>query len=129
MMIDAAIASRTASVAVTGESGPVFGSLPFAVAWHGWKVSQHREPGGALHQSPDRGTPKSDDQVTFPVAWHCPVVGLGGALADHDLGADELAAPLPGPCPGDPATLARFAHTPPTPVLTHPCLAHRPPGR
>ena len=36
-----------------------------------------------------------------PVAWHCPVVGLGGALADHDLGADELAAPLPGPCPRD----------------------------
>ena len=66
VMIDAAMASRTASVAVAGESGPVFGSLPFAVAWHGWKVSQHREPGGALHQSPDRGTPKSDDQVHLP---------------------------------------------------------------
>ena len=76
--------------------------LLFSVAWHGWEMQQHREPGGALNQRPDRGTPKSDDQVTFPVSWHCPVVGLGGALADHDLGADEGAAPLPGPCPRDP---------------------------
>ena len=87
MVIDAAMASRTASVAVAGESGPVVDPLPFAVAWHGWKVSQHREPGGPLNQRPDRGTPKSDDQVTFPVSWHCPVVGLGGALADEDLGS------------------------------------------
>ena len=40
-------------------------------------------------------------QVAFPVSWHCPVVGFGGALADHDLGADEGAAPLPGPCSWD----------------------------
>ena len=32
-------------------------------------------------------------QVTFPVAWHCPVVGFGGALGDHALGADELVGP------------------------------------
>ena len=87
--------------AVTGEGGPVVDPLLFSVAWHGWEVFQHREPGGALHKCPDRGAPKSGDQVTFPVAWHCPVVGLGGALADHDLGADEGAAPLLGPGPGD----------------------------
>ena len=40
-------------------------------------------------------------QVAFPVSWHCPVVGLGGALADHDLRVDELAALLPGPGPRD----------------------------
>ena len=98
--------------AVAGEGGSVFDSLPFAVAWHGWEVSQHREPGGAFHQCSDRGAVESEDQVTFPVSWHCPVVGLGGALGDHDLGADELAAPLPGPCSRDPAALARFADTP-----------------
>ena len=32
--------------------------LPFAVAWHGWEVQQHREPGGALHQCSEN----SDDQ-------------------------------------------------------------------
>ena len=88
--------------AVAGERGPVVDPLPFAVAWHGWKVQQHREPGGPLHQRPDRGTPKSDDQVTFPVAWHCPVVGLGGALGDHDLGSNERLASPPGSCPRDP---------------------------
>ena len=88
--------------AMAGESGTVFDPLPFAVAWHGWEVQQHREPGGALHKRPDRGTPKSGDQVTFPVAWHCPVVRLGRTFADHDLGADELAAPLPSPGPRNP---------------------------
>ena len=124
-MIDAVMASRTVSMAVAGESGTVFGLLLFAVAWHGWEVSQHREPGGPLHQRSDRRTVQSEDQVAFPVSWHCPVVGLGGALADHDLGADELVAPLPGPCPRDPAALARFAHTPPTRVGAHLDLARR----
>ena len=76
--------------------------LPFAVASHGWEVQQHREPGRALNQRPDRGTPHSQDEVTFPVAWHRPVVSLGRALGDHDLGADELAAPLAGPLSGNP---------------------------
>ena len=97
--------------AVTGESGPVFDPLPFAVAWHGWEVSQHREPGGAFNKCSDRGAPKSGDQVTFPVSWHCPVVGLGGALGDHDLGSNEL-APAAGSGPWGLATLARFADTP-----------------
>ena len=110
---------------MAGEGGSVFGSLPFAVAWHGWEVSQHREPGGPLNKRPDRRTPKSQGQVTFPVSWHCSVVGLGGALADHDLGADELLAPLPGPCSWDPAALARFAHTPQVRVGAHPGLARR----
>ena len=64
-------------------------------------------------------------QVTFPVSWHCPVVGFGGALGDHDLGADELVAPLPGPCSWDPAMLARFAHTPRARVGAHLGLARR----
>ena len=52
--------------AVAGEGGPVFGLLPFAVAWHGWKVSQHREPGGAFNKCPDRGTPTSQGSGHLP---------------------------------------------------------------
>ena len=66
VMIDNAIASRTASVAVAGESGPVVDPLPFAVAWHGWEVQEHREPGGALNKRPDRGTPKSQGSGRLP---------------------------------------------------------------
>ena len=102
MAIDAVMASRTASVAVAGKRGPVVDPLLFSVAWHGWEVSQHREPGGPLHQSPDRRTVESQDQVAFPVSWHCPVVGLGGALGDEDLGSNERLASPPGSCPGDP---------------------------
>ena len=65
-MIDAVIASRTASVAVAGESGSVVDPLLFAVAWHGWKVSQHREPGGALYKCPDRGTVQSQGSGHLP---------------------------------------------------------------
>ena len=73
--------------AVTGKRGSVVDPLLFSVAWHGWKVQQHREPRGALNQRPDRGTVQSQDQVAFPVSWHCPVVGLGRTLGDHDLGS------------------------------------------
>ena len=81
--------------AMAGERGPVVDPLLFSVAWHGWEMQQHREPGGALNQRPDRGTPKSQDQVTFPVSWHCPVVGLGGALV-------VVVALVAGPAATDP---------------------------
>ena len=58
--------------------------------------------GGAFNQRPDRGAVQSQDQVALPMSWHCPAVGFGGALADHDLGADEALAPLAGPCPRHP---------------------------
>ena len=88
--------------AVAGKSGPVVDPFPFAVAGHGWQVQQHREPGRALNQRPDRGTPNSEDQVTFPVSWNRPVISLGWSFADHDLRCDELAASLAGPRPRDP---------------------------
>ena len=87
---------------MTGKRGPVVDPLLLAVAWHAGKMQQHREPRGALNKRPDRGTLQSEDQVAFPVAWHCPVVGLGRSLGDHDLGADELLAPPPGSGSGDP---------------------------
>ena len=83
-------------------AGPLWTRFPFPVASHGWKVQQHREPGGSFNKRPDRGAVQSQDQVAFPMSWHCPVVGLGWAFADEDLGADEAAAPLPGSCPRDP---------------------------
>ena len=102
--------------AMTGERGPVVDSLLLAVAWHAGKVQQHREPGRALNKRPDRGTLQSEDQVTFPVSWHCPVVGLGRTLDDHDLGADELAAPPLGPRPGHPQRSPGSQDKPPTRV-------------
>ena len=99
--------------------------LLFSVAWHGWEMQQHREPGGALNQRPDRGTPKSQDQVTFPVSWHCPVVGLGGALADHDLGADERAAPCRVRARGTRKARPVRVDTPQGPVLARLGLAHK----
>ena len=35
--------------AMTGKRGPVVDPLLFSVAWHGWKMQQHRESGGPLH--------------------------------------------------------------------------------
>ena len=86
---------------MTGKRGPVVDSLLLAVSWHAGKVQQHREPRGALNKGPDGGTLQSEDQVAFPVAWHCPVVGLGRSLGDHDLGVDELVAPPLGLGSGD----------------------------
>jgi len=60
-------------------------------------MEQHREPGAALHERADRGTAQPEHQVSFPVARHCPVFGLGRALADQDFGGDELLAPPAGP--------------------------------
>jgi len=74
--------------AVAGKSGPVLGPSDDAVAVLAWQVDQHREPSGALDQRPDRGTFQPDDQVSFPMARHRPVFGLGRALADHHLGRD-----------------------------------------
>ena len=65
-------------------------------------MKQHRKPRGALHQRPDRGAVRAEDEVALPVARNRAIVGLGGTLADHDLLADEaLAAPMHA-CSGDP---------------------------
>ena len=73
-----------------------------AVAVHARQVQQHREPGGALDERADRGAVEPDDEVAFPVAGHGPVVGLGGPLADQDLGGDERSCRAPGARPRHP---------------------------
>ena len=57
------------------------------------------EPGGALDEGPDPGAVQAEDEVAFPVSGNCAVVDLGGPLAEHDLGADEL---LAAPAGADP---------------------------
>ena len=59
---------------------------------HAGQVEQHRESGGAFDQCADRGAVKSDDEVAFPVSRNSSVLGLGGPLADHDVGAYKLLA-------------------------------------
>jgi hypothetical protein len=58
-----------------------------------------RCPGGstALHQRPDPRAIRADDQVALPVAWDRTAVGLGRALADHDVVDQVPARALPGP--------------------------------
>ena len=76
--------------AVPGQRGPVLDARFGAVSVHAWQVQQHREPAGALHKCPDRGTVESEDQIAFPVPRHRSIVGIGGSLADHDLRSHEL---------------------------------------
>ena len=73
--------------AMPGQRGAVLD--PRAAPWSSMRGErqQHRESGRAFHQGPDGGAAQSDDQVTFPVSWHRPVCGFGGALADQDVGA------------------------------------------
>ena len=81
--------------AVPSERWPVLHPGLLAVAFQSWKVEQHREPGGALHEGADRGLVEADDEVAFPVARDRPVICVGGPLGDQDLGGDErLAAAL-----------------------------------
>ena len=97
--------------AMAGQSRAVVRARP-AMALHAGQVEEHREPGGALDERPDRRTVQPKDKVTFPVAGHGSVVCFSRSFADHDLGRDELlAAPLgpgsrhtqrpPGPQTGD----------------------------
>ena len=44
----------------------------------------HRVAGGAVDEGGDRGRPRSEHEITLPVAGHLPGVGLGRSLADGD---------------------------------------------
>ena len=56
------------------------------------KMQQHRKARRALDQGADRRAAKAQDEVSFPVPWHCPVGCLSRTLADHDLRRDEAVA-------------------------------------
>ena len=94
-----AIASRTASAPCPASAGPfVLLAGLRSVALHRREVQQHREPCRALDEGADRGTTQPEDQVSFPMAGHGPVVRLGRALADEDLVGDERLAPALRAC-------------------------------
>ena len=61
-----------------------------------------RHADGAFHERADSGPAEPDDEVAFPVPGHRSVLGLGGALAEHDLGGDVTARTLQGSGAWDP---------------------------
>src|SRR5215212_5938787 len=98
VVIEDAIASRTASAPCPASAGPLW--------TRGWpwlsmrgRCSSIREAGAALDQRPDRRAAQPDDEIAFPVARHGPIGGFGRALADQQLRTDELlaASTRPGP--------------------------------
>src|SRR5665213_1188074 len=81
---------------MAGQGGSILRAGPRAVTDHRRQVQQHRESRGAFDQGADRRTVQADDQVALPVAGDSTVGNLRRTLADHQLGRDELLAPLPG---------------------------------
>lgn len=69
-------------------------------------MQQHREPGGALDQRPDRGAAQANDEIAFPVSGHGQVLGLSGPLTDHHFFGDKLLPASPGPGLGHPQRTA-----------------------
>jgi hypothetical protein len=79
---------------VPGECRTVLDGRDLAVTLHAWKVQQQRKAGGSFDKGADRGAMESEEEVTFPMAWHRAIVSFGGTFADHDGGSDEaFAAP------------------------------------
>ena len=85
---------------------------------HAGQVEQHRESGGAFDQCADRGAAKADDEVAFPVSRNRSVLGLGGPLADHDVGAYKRLAATTAASP-------RHAQRPPGAQAGRQLAAHR----
>ena len=79
---------------MSGECGSVLHASFVAMAYHARQVQQQGEACRALHQGADRGTTKTQDEISFPVARHGSIGCLHRTLTDHDLGRDEgLASP------------------------------------
>ena len=86
VVIVAAIASRTASAPCPASAGPFLtrGLLPWPSI--GGRCSSMVNRVVRSTRVPIAELFKPDDEVAFPVPGHGPVLGLGGPLADHDLG-------------------------------------------
>ena len=103
VMIDAAIAPDGFGGRDRRERQPVFG-FGFAVSPGIGRCPSIVNLVARSTKSRSRTVQSRGGQVAFPVVA-LPGVGLVRGVGRHDLGADELAAPLPGPCrSGDPAT-------------------------
>ena len=49
-----------------------------------WKLDEHRKAGVALDECRDVRVVRSGEKVSFPMAWHGAILGLGWPLADRD---------------------------------------------
>src|SRR5215217_1305311 len=81
---------------------PVLEAWRVTMARQARKMQQHCEPGCALDQGADRRAAKTQDEVSFPVAWHRPIGRLSRTLADHDLRRDKTLAAPADACPRHP---------------------------
>ena len=123
VMIEVAIASRTAWAPWLARAGPLWTRFPSRWPGHGWEVQQHRKPGRALDQCPDRGTPNSQDQVAFT---ECAGTARSSASAGRSLmrilGVTKVRPRLAGPFPLGTRNARPPTDTPPTARLSP---AHR----
>src|SRR6478735_9213086 len=78
---------------MSGEWGSVLHANLMAMAGHTWQMQQQGEAGCALHQGANCGTPKTEDEIPFPMTWYGTIGDFCRTLADHDLGRDEGLAP------------------------------------
>src|SRR5690554_5901170 len=100
-MIESAMASRTASAPWPASGGPFLTRGPSP--WPSIRGSHSSIVKRVVRSTrvPIAGL-EPEYQVAFPVAGHYPVSDLGWPLGDHDLGSDELLAPLGGSGTGNP---------------------------
>jgi hypothetical protein len=56
---------------------------------HARQMQQQGEAGAAFDERANRGAVETENQITFPVAWHRAVVGFRGPLTEHDFGAHK----------------------------------------
>src|SRR6476620_5461086 len=74
---------------MSGEWGSVLHANLMAMAGHTGQMQQQGEAGCALHQGAHCGTPKTEDEIPFPMTWYGTIGDFCRTLADHDLGRDE----------------------------------------
>jgi hypothetical protein len=77
---------------MAGERRTILYASFLTVTYHARQVQQHGEPRRALDQCSNSGAAKTENEITFPVSWHRTVGDFYRALANHDLGRDEVLA-------------------------------------
>ena len=71
----------------------IIASWTASAPWLPGRCSRGRETGHPLHEGADGGLVLfPGDQITFPVAWHCPILDLRWTLADVGHPRDPFAS-------------------------------------
>ena len=58
---------------MAGERRTILYASFLTVTYHARQVQQHGEPRLALDQGSNGGAAKTENEITFPVSWHCTV--------------------------------------------------------